>query len=52
MMINEIIMSLSLAPLGWSETHVWHDGCGAGRDDTESSKQSAGFEILLPSIDG
>jgi hypothetical protein len=51
-MTDIVIMSLSLAPLGWSETHVWHDGCGAGRDDTERAERSAGFEILLPSFDG
>jgi hypothetical protein len=51
-MDNIVIMSLSLAPLGWSESVVWHDDCGAGRDDTETDRRSAGFEILWPSFDG
>lgn len=51
-MTNTVIMSLSLAPLGWSETHVWHDGCGVGRDDIKHDRRITGFEILSPSIDG
>lgn len=33
-MIALLIMSLSLAPLGWSETVVWHHGCGTGRENS------------------